>query len=767
MLHLAYLALNEFYSKKERLPEVNDMNDANEMLEISKMIYSLSKDKKRDWAIGLNENLDELYVIYLSVWSKLNLAPICSYLGGIVAQEIIKITGKFTPFNQWYYFDFFYLLKKDHKKKIYAPSKEDLENRYFDQISIFGKEIQEKFNNLYLFIIGCGALGTEFLKNFSLLGISTGDGKISVTDDDIIEVSNLNRQLLFKRENVGEFKSKIAKDMIKTINPHVNCIDKQLKIDESSEEILNDEFYKNQDIIFTCVDNIETRIYVDKKITLLNKIHIDSGTLGTKAHCQIIIPKLTSNFGDKEDFENEIALCTLHNFPSQIEHCIDWGKIKFGDYFNINIKILNNLLFNFEDEIENINRSFSEKIVLEKIIFLNKLIENLLNDVPEDFILFAIEEFNLNFNKKIQELLIKYPFDFQNRDGSRFWIGAKRPPNPIIPDLNVKNHFLFISAFCKLIYSSAENLKLNSLKNFDDLVYLKKLTSNVLNEKLENLENDKIVNNLQNLKNLDKIDKDLLNKQIENLRLNIDRLKLLIKKEIKENVNSSNLINSNSMNNYLKDGGTVDDNTKKLIKRKSNRNSLLNFFKNYNNNTQNQDHEFYNFFTPLEFEKDNDFNQHVNFICACSNIRAQNYRIKECDFIKAKLIAGRIIPAIASTTATITGFAAAQLYSICNDLNKIELENIRNAFINLGKADIILTETFPNYTFNKTFKKAKNNYVIIPDTWSVWDYIELHEKIKTPKDLYGYFEKNYNVKIRKIIFNQKFLYEYNTLNYEK
>ena len=180
MLHLAYLALNEFYSKNERLPEVNSMTDNDEMIEISKVLYSVAKDKKRDWAIGLNENLDELYIFYISVWSKLTPAPICSFLGGIVSQEIIKITGKYTPFNQWFYFDFFFLLQKDHKKRIKEANKIEFENRYYDQMSIFGRDIQEKFSKLNLFIIGCGALGTEFLKIFSLLGISIGNGKISI-----------------------------------------------------------------------------------------------------------------------------------------------------------------------------------------------------------------------------------------------------------------------------------------------------------------------------------------------------------------------------------------------------------------------------------------------------------------------------------------------------------------------------------------------------------------------------------------------------------
>jgi len=795
MLHLAYLALNDFHCKNERLPEVNDLTDSNNMLAISKIIYSLSKDKKRDWAIGLNENLNELYIIYLSIWSRLTPAPICSYLGGIVAQEIIKITGKFTPFNQWYYCDFFYLLKSDHQKKVQKPSQAECENRYFDQISIFGSEIQNTFNNLNLFIIGCGALGTEFLKIFSLLGISTGKGTITITDSDIIEISNLNRQLLFRRENVGGFKSKIAKDMIKQINSEVNCVDKQIKIDESAEELLADEFYKRQDIIFTCVDNIETRKYVDRKITLLKKIHIDSGTLGTKGHCQVIIPNLTSNYSDKEDYESEIALCTLHNFPSQIEHCIEWGKFKFKNYFNDNPKILNRLMFNFDSELDQLTKVFSEIEVNDKIIFLNKLVENLLKDSSEEFILFAIEEFNLNFNTKIQELLIKYPVDYQNKDGSRFWIGAKRPPNRVIPDLQDHSHFLFIASFCKLVSECAKKLNLKSLACLDDLVFVRKIASTVLMDNMESIENEKIENNLQNLKKLDIIDRDTLQNHIENLKNKLEKLKVLVHKVIKIKDSSSNICKKT---NYANDSDNLNEDDALSLQNKNDNNSYLPLKKNsfkhsksdnlsetqseYNINNDdidkidaeslklNENNNYYNdVFIHLEFEKDNDFNQHVNFIRACANSRAQNYKIKECEFIKAKLIAGRIIPAIASTTASITGFAAAQLYSLCSDLNSFNLETIKNAFINLGIGDIIFTEPFPNQVYSKSFKKGKTNYTVVPKSWCVWDYIEIKAdlSILNAKVFYEYLKEKYCVKIRRILYNSKLLFEYNFFDYLK
>ena len=83
-------------------------------------------------------------------------------------------------------------------------------SRYDDQIAVFGKGFQEMIGDLKMFMVGCGALGCEFLKNFSLCGIccnSTGNGRLTITDPDRIEVSNLNRQFLFREDNVGQFKS--------------------------------------------------------------------------------------------------------------------------------------------------------------------------------------------------------------------------------------------------------------------------------------------------------------------------------------------------------------------------------------------------------------------------------------------------------------------------------------------------------------------------------------------------------------------------------
>ena len=202
-------------------------------------------------------------------------------------------------------------------------------------MAVFGKDIQEKIEQLRYFLVGSGAIGCEMLKNWAMMGVGTGKhGMIYVTDMDTIERSNLNRQFLFRSADIEKLKSETASAAARVMNPTLNIKAFAEKVGPETEKVFNEKFYKELSGICNALDNVEARMYMDQKC-LDNRLPLlESGTLGTKANVQVVVPFLTESYGSSNDQrETTIPMCTLHHFPNKIEHTIQWARDIFGGIF--------------------------------------------------------------------------------------------------------------------------------------------------------------------------------------------------------------------------------------------------------------------------------------------------------------------------------------------------------------------------------------------------------------------------------------------------
>eukprot|EP00271_Cylindrocystis_brebissonii_P015800 TRINITY_DN38822_c0_g1_i1.p1 TRINITY_DN38822_c0_g1~~TRINITY_DN38822_c0_g1_i1.p1 ORF type:complete len:1057 (+),score=227.94 TRINITY_DN38822_c0_g1_i1:231-3401(+) len=632
LLHLAFQALDKFRAEYGRLPGPGSVADSDKVVALVKALNDAAGDKKV-------ETLDEGILRRFAHGASAELNPMAAMFGGVVGQEVQKAcSGKFHPLFQFFYFDSVESLSAEPLPEAeVAPSGE----RYDEQVAVFGKSVQEKLANAKVFLVGSGALGCEFLKNFALMGVATGpNGMLTVTDDDTIEKSNLSRQFLFRDRDIGQAKSGVAARAAKAINPAIKIRDLQNRVGPETEEVFNDSFWGELTVVVNALDNVNARLYVDSRAVYFQKPLLESGTLGPKCNTQAVIPMQTENYGASRDPpERQAPMCTVHSFPHNIDHCLTWARSEFEGLLE-KTPTEANVYLEKPGEYAKQARQASDPQAREA---LERVVECLVTErcrTFEDCVEWARNRFEDYFANRVKQLTFTFPEDAATSTGVPFWSAPKRFPRAVVFDAHDPSHLSFLQSLAIL---RAETFGITLPPAATDLKQLEAMVSKVAVPEFSPKQGVKIVTDEK----------------------------------------------ATSVNTSMGDDEALIEQL--LEKLDLGSKELSSGFR----------------MAPVTFEKDDDTNFHMDLIAGLANMRARNYAIPEVDKLKAKFIAGRIIPAIATTTALATGLVCLELYKV---IQGHAADKHRNTFANLALPLFSMAEPVPP----KSFKHNE-------ETWSIWD----------------------------------------------
>lgn len=673
ILHAAFEALSSFEEQHGRSPRPRSKEDARAVVEQAQAILQ----SRGQLPEGEEANkLATWLTTELAFQATGDLSPMVAFIGGFVAQEVLKAcSGKFHPLLQHMYVDVLEALPKE------VPSLPESEfapigSRYDGQIAVFGKKFQERIANTREFLVGSGAIGCEMLKNWSMMGLGTGpQGQIFVTDLDTIEKSNLNRQFLFRTKDVGKFKSDTAAEAVVDMNPELKgkITTFQHRVGPETENVYDRSFFDGLDGVTNALDNVAARHYMDSRCVFFRKPLLESGTLGTKANTQVVVPDLTESYSSSQDPpEKSIPVCTLKNFPNQIEHTIQWAREQFDELF--------------EKPAANVNQYLTQSDYLSSLASagdsgyaqqVEQIKEYLVDARPQTFdacIVWARLKFEENYVNIIKQLLFNLPPDAKTTTGQPFWSGPKRAPKPLVFDAHNELHLAYIVAAANI---HAFNY---GLHGSTDVAHIADVASRV-------------------------------------------QVPEFVPREAKVQINDNDPApTSGGGSNAAEDQANVEEVASTLPAPSSMAGYRM---------------------SPADFEKDDDTNHHIDFITAASNLRATNYQIEPVDRYTTKGIAGKIIPAIATTTALVTGLVNLELYKLLD--NKRKLESYSNAFVNLALPFIAFSDPMPApvHKFND-------------EEWTLWSRFEVDDM--SLRDFIQYFHDKHGLDITLVSGNMAMLY---------
>ena len=549
-MHLAFLALHEYFNIHQDLPNFNKIKENKECIDISLKILSKAKEEGFRWAINLCK-IDKPFLDNVFKFCKFKFTPFTNYLAGIVAQEVIKFTGLYKPISQWVYFNFFNLLNiskvNDIIEKRNLTEENDKENNIEPNIlNIFNEIYNEQIKDVNILIIGFNDISYEMIKLFIILGL----------------LDNKENKIKIVSNNKYDIKEKL--DELKHLGKKVDIPIIQEKLDLNDNNINNNylkkDWWINSNIIIDTLpfdSNEKEKISLIKNSKENKKILISLNYSKYSANSEIFLPeiksdnyiieetpkpqeekneiKIVDDYNDEEDYDKYKNICTL-------DEALNWSRNYFQDNFIKYIKYLIELINKSHSEsdmnkyIDNIlsiekenEKDFDISIKLIKIF--KKLVTFKLGMNYETIVFYSMEIFEELFSKSAQKLLLKYPSDLLLKNtNKKFWSGARKEPKQIIFDINNEEHFQLIYCmtyfFCQILKLPDIKNKMKNIKQIMEKYEPKKPDSNVKKMKLKEYSYIEKFSLIQFLKSTsqDNLDFQQLELNLENNNENFDSL---------------------------------------------------------------------------------------------------------------------------------------------------------------------------------------------------------------------------------------------------
>ncbi len=244
-----------------------------------------------------------------------------------------------------------------------------MENRYIRQETFIGKEAQERLRRASVAVIGLGALGSVVAELLARAGV----GKLIIADKDVVDITNLQRQVIFTENDILKPKAVRAREYLNSVNSDVEVI-------EISDNINNENLDKiKTDVIVDCTDNFQTRFLLNE-FCAKNKIPLVHGSaVADKGYVFVVkdnacLSCIYSKNTDSENCQSEGIL----NLTSSIVGSIQANEvIKIlinSDYENNLLKI--NVTNNDIEKIK-VNKNKNCNVCKGKYELLNKTSENI------------------------------------------------------------------------------------------------------------------------------------------------------------------------------------------------------------------------------------------------------------------------------------------------------------------------------------------------------------------------------------------------------